>query len=101
MSTTICGHAGFSWIEPAYTNTLLRTDIRNQIIVNSDYAVLVHMDTRRRHLSECCHNEVGLSGNATLPANRCSFSGCHKCEGFDGEVWSSKLHPGRKLTQTK
>jgi hypothetical protein len=41
------------------------------------------------------------SGLPTLPANLCPFSGCHECEGFDGEVWSSELHSGGKLTQSK
>ena len=49
--------------------------------------------------------QVDTGGNfsdfPTLPANLCPFSGCHECEGFDGEVRSSELHPGRKLTQTK
>jgi hypothetical protein len=37
--------------------------------------------------------EVGtmshFSDFATLPANRCPFSGCRECGGFDGETWSS------------
>ena len=36
-----------------------------------------------------------------LPANLCPFSGCHECEGFNGEVCSSKLHSVGKLAQTK
>jgi hypothetical protein len=39
--------------------------------------------------------------SSALPANLCPFSGCHECEEFDGEVWSSELHSGGKLTQSK
>src|SRR5215831_8428651 len=49
----------------------------------------------------CLTSNSILDGWSALPANLCPFSGCHECEGFDGEVWSSELHSGGKLTQSE